>query len=228
MNGPERIRVPALLLAFVAVVLLPAGNLEAAQSAARPLPGWAGPFPSALVGEKVPATALELGAAVALAVKEQGQEQVEEEGEKEAEFRNELALIIAGTYEDPDNFFTIGAKYQREITSVIAVAGVFEYLNTKPAALLVFPVHFRVWEGIDLFAGPGVEFAEEEEEDGEDHDDGEEGGDSDAWDATFLIRVGVGYAIELGERYSFSPSVAVDFIGRERAFVYGADFSIKF
>jgi len=158
------------------------------------------------------------------------------EGEEgEAETRNEIALIVAGTYEDlgsedTENFFTIGAKYQREISSLIAVAGVFEYLNTKPAAVLVFPVHFRAWKGLDIFAGPGVEFSDEEEddEDEEDHDDGDEGGDSGDWDATFLIRVGVGYAIEFGERYSLSPSLALDFIGRDGALIYGADFSIKF
>jgi hypothetical protein len=198
---PDRMCLPVLLLSFVAAVLLPVSDIEAAQSPAQ-----------------VPVA---------------GQEEADAEGE--AETRNEIALIVAGTYEDlgsedAENYFTIGAKYQREISSLIAVAGVFEYLNTKPAAVLVFPVHFRPWKGLDIFAGPGVEFSDEEEddEDGEDHDAGDEGGNSGDWDATFLIRVGVGYAIEFGERYSLSPSVALDFIGREQALVYGADFSIKF
>jgi len=58
--------------------------------------------------------------------------------------------------------------------------------------------------------------------------EGEADGDSSAWGATFLIRVGAGYNIGIGDRYSFSPSIAFDFIGREQALVYGADFSIKF
>lgn len=219
---------------LLAVAVLPVGNLEAAQFGAQELADWATTSISSSASNRKTTGPLMFEVPLALTQEEHGQEEAEEE--EEAEVRNEIALIIAGTYEDlgseeTENFFTIGGKYQREITSVIAVAGAFEYLHHKPAALLTFPVHFRLWKRLDVYAGPGVEFSEEHEHDEgdeeENHHAGEDG-DSASWEATFLVRVGVGWLFEIGERYSLSPGVALDFIGQEQALVYGAEFSIKF
>jgi hypothetical protein len=217
-----RSNLPYFVLAAIVVVPCLPNDVHAA-----PLPGQA-------AVSRVAAVGLTSGLPRSGAVSQEGGVHEDVEDHEEAEFLNELALIVAGTYEDlgaedTENYFTIGAKYQREVTERVAVAGMVEYLNDKPAALLVFPVHFLPWKGLDLFAGPGVEFSGgEEEEHGEEHDEGEEHGESNGWDAKFLIRVGIGYVFEIGERYSLAPGIALDFIGREQALVYGVDFSVSF
>jgi hypothetical protein len=72
----------------------------------------------------------------------------------------------------------------------------------------VFPVSFHPIGGLKLLAAPGFE-----------HEDG---------DDDFLIRVGGAYEFEFADRFSVSPSLEVDFIGREHALVYGIDFGVGF
>jgi hypothetical protein len=44
----------------------------------------------------------------------------------------------------------------------------------------------------------------------------------------FLWRVGAGYPFEFVERYTVTPTFAVDFFGREEALVFGVNFGISF
>lgn len=82
--------------------------------------------------------------------------------------------------------------------------------------MFVVPVVFHPVPRLKLFAGPGFESKPEE------------------WErkTVFLFRVGAGYSIELGGRYSITPTLELDFLaeedGRARAFVYGASFGVGF
>ncbi len=150
--------------------------------------------------------ALPFVAVASPAFPQQADRQGGEAGE-EIERRNELALIIAGTYEDEENRFTTGFEYSRRLHQYVGVAGVVEYLEDG-TWVYVFPILLYPVGGLKLVAGPGFE-----REEGEN---------------SFLIRVGVGYGIEFTERFSLQPSLDVDFIGRDAALVYGLTLGVSF
>ncbi len=125
-----------------------------------------------------------------------------------AEHPNELALIIAGTYKKEETSFTTGLEFGRRLTHRLGVGGAVEYL-ADGTWLFAFPVYFHpVGGGGKVFTGPGVE-----------RDDGEN---------SFLWRVGAAYSFEFAERYSVTPGLAVDFVGRQEAQVFGANFGFSF
>ena len=138
---------------------------------------------------------------------QEGAEGQREEAGEETERRNELALIVAGTYEDEHNRFTAGLEYSRRLHPYVGVAGVVEYLEDG-TWVYVFPVLVYPVGGLKFVAGPGFE-----REEGEN---------------SFLFRVGVGYGIEFAERFSLQPSLELDFIGREEALVYGVTLGVSF
>ncbi len=82
----------------------------------------------------------------------------ESEEEHEVENKNEVALILAGTYEvsEKANYFTTGFEYMRRIHPRIGVAAVFEYVTGIDAYLWVFQVAFLPRGGFKIFLGPGI------------------------------------------------------------------------
>ncbi len=124
-----------------------------------------------------------------------------------AEHRYELALIIAGTYEEEETHFTTGLEFGRRLPHRLGVGGAVEYL-ADGTWVLAFPVYFHPVGGFKVFTGPGVE-----------RDDGEN---------SFLWRVGAAYSFEFAERYSVTPGLQVDFVGREEVLVFGANFGVRF
>jgi len=137
-----------------------------------------------------------------------GENQASEGAGGEPERRNEIALLLGGTYQEEENYFTIGLEYQRTFSDRLDVAVAVEHLSGKDSWVYVFLAKFRVYKGIKLLAGPGFE---------------REHGEND-----FLFRIGGGYGFEFGERYSFVPSLELDFIGRDTALVYGATLGVGF
>jgi hypothetical protein len=111
-----------------------------------------------------PAEALEPQASTAGAaegpVRSAAVPQAEQPSDDELEHRNDLALIIAGTYEDEAGHFTTGLEFEHRFIS--------------------------------------------------------------------LVGAGAGYEFEFAERFSVSPSLEMDFIGRDHALVYGLDFGVSF
>ena len=131
---------------------------------------------------------------------------VAQEAEEE-EHQNEVALIIAGTYEDEATVFTIGIEYERRFHQYLGFGGAIEYL-VDGRWLFVFPVAVHPIGGLKLLAGPGFE-----REDGEN---------------SFIFRVGADYSFEFADRFSLTPGLDVDFIGRDGALVFGVDFGVSF
>lgn len=133
-------------------------------------------------------------------------EEHEEHGEH-AGHLNEVALLLGGTYLDHEHHFTSGFEYVRRLHPYVGVGGAVEYLDGG-TWVYVFPVMVYPVAGLKVMAGPGFE---------RHHGDNK-----------FLFRVGVGYAFELSERLSLQPALDVDFIGRERALVYGVVLGFGF
>ena len=139
--------------------------------------------------------------------------------EGEAERRNEIAAVVAGTWEHEDEtFFTLGVEYERRLTSRLGVIAAFEHLFDADRWVVVAPIVFHVGHGLKFYGGPGFERSEaEHEEIGETH---------------LLLRGGLGYTLEFAERFSVGPSLSFDFVREhdewQRAIVFGVGFGVTF
>ncbi len=129
------------------------------------------------------------------------------QGGKKVEHPNEVALIIAGTYEEGETNFTTGIEFERLLPHRLGLGDAAEYL-VDGSWVFVFPVYFHPVGGFKVFTGPGVEHTTEEN--------------------SFLWRLGAAYSFEFAERYSVTPGLEVDFIGREEVLVFGVNFGISF
>jgi hypothetical protein len=89
--------------------------------------------------------------------------------EEALEFRNEVAAIVAATWEDEEDetFFTLGMEYERRLTPRIGIVGEVEYLFDADRWIVVAPLAFRPVRGLKIFAGPAFERGEAEDEEGE-------------------------------------------------------------
>jgi hypothetical protein len=149
--------------------------------------------------------------------------------EPEGEFPNEIAAIVAGTWEhqEDETFFTLGLEYERRLTPRVGIVGELEFLFDADRWIVAAPVVFRPARGVKLFAGPGFERAEAVAEEGEGEPLEESGRET-----RFLLRFGAGYAVEFRERYSVTPMLSIDFVRERsewgRAVVFGATFGIAF
>lgn len=151
--------------------------------------------------------------------------------EPELERRNEVAAIVAGTWEseEDDTFFTLGVEYERRLSARVGITVEAEHVFDLDRRIIAAPVVFRPTPGWKVFAGPGLESAKEEEEG--DEEPGVERSD-EGRDTRFLFRVGTGYVVELAERYSIGPTLSVDFV-REggawtQAVVFGVTIGVAF
>jgi len=151
------------------------------------------------------------------------------EQESEAEPRNEVAAIIAGTYEHEggDTFFTLGGEYERRLAPRFGVTGEVEYLFDADQWVVAGLAVFHPGYGVKLFAGPGFERADVETSESE-----ALGGEAPERATHFLFRVGAGYALEFAHRYSIGPSVSFDVVHendtRERGVVFGINVGVAF
>jgi hypothetical protein len=121
---------------------------------------------------------------------------------------------------------------------------VAEYISEADAWTVVFPLTLRPLEGygFKFFVGPGFQnkpphhhAATHEDphhaasETTPPHESEEEG---EGRETFFLLRVAAGYAFEFGERYSLTPTLALDLTREngewEDGLVFGVGFGIAF
>jgi hypothetical protein len=146
-----------------------------------------------------------------------------------AEPRNEVAAIIAGTWEHEggDTFFTLGGEYERRLAPRFGVTGEVEYLFDADQWVVAGLAVFHPGYGVKLFAGPGFERADAEASESEPSPEG-----TPERPTHFLFRVGAGYALEFAHRYSIGPSVSYDVVHendtRERGVVFGVNVGVAF
>ena len=156
------------------------------------------------------------------------------ESHEEHFHRNELALVLASTYEaeQSKNIFTIGGEYERRFTPRFGVAVTLELLDSIDARVLVVPVTIRVVQGLKVVVGPGWERLSRRHSSAGNEDPHEESHESEKAENLFLFRFGAHYAFEFGGRYSITPGIDLDLINEEhgvaKAVVSGVNFGIAF
>jgi len=153
-------------------------------------------------------------------------ENVEHEGEHSShhprDFKNEVAVFVGGTDEHGhDTELTWGIDYKRRIAERWAVGVLFDYAGGGLRNAVLAPM-VAFWPGLgnlQLLAAAGVEF--HQGRDGGGHQKSGEGGGTDKDATYFLLRLGVGYDIHLGESFGLVPVVNLDFVNNEKVWVYG-------
>ena len=145
------------------------------------------------------------------------------------EYKNVIALFAGNTIIAPSGFNlpTIGVEYAREINHIIGIGliaeveigshivqvdeeGEMSSEMHRSGAFLVLPsVFFRVYKGLILSAGYGVEFEDKEN--------------------LSLLKLGLAYKLTLeNPRWAVLPSVSWDHTKHFEGFVYGINFAYKF
>jgi hypothetical protein len=157
-----------------------------------------------------------------------------DEGEAEREPANEIALVLAGTYERKEDAtsFTIGAEYERRLSRRFGIVGELEYVSGPGSWVFAMPLVIRpVGGGFKVFAGPGLE-RRALHEGHKEHEGARTSGET-GHEGLFLWRVGTGYTWEFDERYAVGPSFYLDFVREApgewgRAFVFGVSVGLAF
>ena len=160
-------------------------------------------------------------------------ENVGHEGEHSShhvrDFKNEVAVFLGGTDEHGhDTELTRGIDYKRRIAERWAVGVFFDYAGGELRNAVLAPM-VAFWPGLgnlQLMAAAGVEF--HQGRDGGGHQKSGEGGGTDEDDTYFLVRLGAGYDIHLGESFGLVPNLNLDFVNNEKVWVYGLAFTYGF
>ena len=153
-------------------------------------------------------------------------ENVGHEGEHSShhvrDFKNEVAVFLGGTDEHGhDTELTWGIDYKRRIAERWAVGVLFDYAGGELRNAVLAPM-VAFWPGLgnlQLMAAAGVEF--HQGRDGGGHQKSGEGGGTDEDATYFLVRLGAGYDIHLGESFGLVPNLNLDFVNNEKVWVYG-------
>jgi hypothetical protein len=130
-----------------------------------------------------------------------------------------------GTWErgEDEPSFTVGLEYERRFSRRWGLSLAVEYLADPDAWWVVAPLTWRPLGNLVLSPGPGFQNkALHEAAEGDGHT-GETGGR----ETFFLARIGVGYDIELRERYLLVPRINVDFVRENGKWVEAVVFSVS-
>lgn len=147
------------------------------------------------------------------------------------DFKNGLALFLGATNEPGHGTeFTIGGEYARHVAHHWSVGGLVDWAAGDQRNLVVAPA---VWwkpfgPGFFLLAAPGVEWHNGRGGTVEHHSKAEGGHEIDEDETMFVMRLGVGYAIDVGHRYAVVPSVNLDLVDGHEVWVYGVAFEVLF
>jgi hypothetical protein len=154
-----------------------------------------------------------------------------------AEHVNAIAVFLGNTAERSDDSdtvhsgFTFGIEYIRRLSPHISLAAVIERAGGDVRGTLALgQIYYRFTGGFALIAGAGAEFRDGHSEEVAPHGRmiGAEGPTHREGEGTvFLARVGAMYEWEF-DRWLFGPMAAIDFVGRDEAFVLGVNFGYAF
>jgi len=130
--------------------------------------------------------------------------------------KNHLALFVGateaeeleGNKEDPQ--FTLGLDYERRLSRMFGLGGMFDWVIEGKRELLIGPIGFvHPYKGLNVYAAPCYQRARKS---------GHEG---------FVFRVGGAWEFEMRE-YTISPHVIYDFTEEEDFLVVGVGFGKGF
>lgn len=132
----------------------------------------------------------------------------EEHTEEHKHGRERMALFVGNTHKDGEDALTIGVDYSYRLMPKLSVGGLVDHAGGQLDETLVagtFAVH--PVRGLELLLGAGASFAE---------------GDEQA-----AVRVGALYEFEFAA-VSLSPTVNLDLVGSEEAWVFGLSLGHSF
>ena len=156
------------------------------------------------------------------------QELPESEEPEEAEAANEVAVFLGDTRKDGHDTFTIGLDYERRLSERHGVGFLADWAATDQEREFIAAVpyfyHPPQLPGLKFIVAPGLEFVGEDVE--VDAGEGEVEIETEH-ETLFLVRIGAGYAWELG-RFIVGPQVNWDLVDGPDAFVFGVSAGIGF
>lgn len=134
----------------------------------------------------------------------------EQHGEKD--YKNTLAGFVGITSEERrENGLSIGLEYERHITEHFGIGAILGERTFGDIDTWVFAIPFAYHTGHwKIYAAPGFEH------------------DIDSNENEPLVRLGVEYGFELGQRWEISPQLDTDFVDGDVVFIAGVALGWKF
>jgi hypothetical protein len=135
-------------------------------------------------------------------------------------------LIFGGATDDRGEWAdTWGAEYGYGFMDNYTVGVFFDRAEGQLRSSVVgLALWANVAKGFSVMFGPALEFLDEAHEEEGDHGSHAEEGSK----RQFLARIGVGYSVHVGKRYTLMPVVHADFVEKRVIWVTGLNFGIRF
>ena len=129
--------------------------------------------------------------------------------------RHEAAMFLGVGIRDEDHHetesgFALGFEYQYRLARFVGVGALVEFVAGELRDVLVIaPLSLHPWRGLRLVVAPGAEIPDE-------------------GSTEFALRLGAGYKIPLGGRFTLLPEFNADLIDGTPTYVFGASFAVGF
>ena len=140
----------------------------------------------------------------------------EAEGGEEHEHRNEIAVFIGSTEgevedgEKEDRDFTLGVDYERRLSPLIGMGGLFDWVvEGRREYLIGIPVFFHPYKGAKFIVAPCAQREREADE------------------FNYVTRLGLGWDFEVG-RTVIAPEIFYDLSEGDDFVVFGVSFGWGF
>ena len=139
----------------------------------------------------------------------QAEEATQSEYSSEFERRQSVAFFMGNTHDGSEDGFTVGMNYEYRLSETNGIGGLVEYASGElDSWVFAAPLFIHPYKGLRLLVALGFEYGHSE--------------------AEFLIRTGIAYEFEMGERWTITPEFNVDFVDSEEKYIYGVAFGYWF
>jgi len=137
------------------------------------------------------------------------EEETQSEHSSEFEHRHSVAFFMGNTHDGSEDGFSVGLDYEYRLSETNGIGGLIEYASGELDSWVVAaPLFIYPYKGLRLVVALGFEYGHSETE--------------------FLVRTGIAYEFEMGERWTITPKFNVDFVDSEEKYVYGVAFGYGF
>ena len=137
------------------------------------------------------------------------EEATQSEHSSEFEGRQSVAFFMGNTHDGSEDGFTVRMDYEYRLSETNGIGGLVEYASGElDSWVFAAPLFIHPYKGLRLLVALGFEYGHSE--------------------AEFLIRTGIAYEFEMGERWTITPEFNVDFVDSDEKYVYGVAFGYGF
>ena len=137
------------------------------------------------------------------------EEETQSEHSSELEHLHSVAFFMGNTHDGSEDGFSVGLDYEYRLSETNGIGGLIEYASGELDSWVVAaPLFIYPYKGLRLVVALGFEYGHSETE--------------------FLVRTGIAYEFEMGERWTITPKFNVDFVDSEEKYVYGVAFGYGF